>query len=218
MAREKSPAERVGAEPPPPERRSFLWKAGATLSATLASATAVSGVPRMGRGAGTGSAADASRHALSRRLGALEDRDAIAALHHALGRAIDAGRYEELAALLAPDAAVDFHGALGAEPCPTLVLDRPAPGQEIRVAVDRRSAEARFTCLVRMRSSLAPQDSASLGSLAEMARQQGQANQVWWERGTLDNRYVRVRGAWKIQRLAYRTLERARSPLELEDL
>ncbi|MGH8326446.1 MAG: nuclear transport factor 2 family protein, partial [Steroidobacteraceae bacterium] len=73
-------------------------------------------------------------------------------------------------------------------------------------------------CLVRMRSSLSPQDSASLGSLAEMARQQGQANQVWWERGTLDNRYVRVRGAWKIQRLTYRTLERARSPLELEDL
>src|SRR5262245_28265737 len=79
------------------ERRSFLWKAGAALSATAASAAAMAsaGAPRA-----TNTSED----------GAREDADAIRRLHQSFASALNERRYEDLVALFAEDAEVHFNG------------------------------------------------------------------------------------------------------------
>lgn len=188
------------------ERRSFLFNAGAVLSGTLASAAAVAAVPE-----GT------------RDIALRDDAVAIRELNHLYAEALNGRRFEDLVGLFADDAEVHFNGEaftgrsgvrrlyvehfghslesaqLGrAEPVHTLILEMPGRPEQIEVAVDRRSATARFSRLVQAEAAI-----VSRSSLADMARQQGQGVARWWEDGAYEIDYVRDRGAWKIRRLSY---------------
>jgi hypothetical protein len=144
-------------------RRSFLWKAGAAMSAALA--YAVPGMANHRSSQGDGSNPELDR--LSNRLGILEDEKAIRALHQTYETRLDAGRYEEIVDLFADDAAVVFNGGVFEgkkrgvsrlylncfNPGLTGKKLGPAPGFEphseqlqetISVAADRLSAWARF--------------------------------------------------------------------------
>jgi SnoaL-like domain len=188
------------------ERRSFLFNAGAVLSGTLASAAAVAAVPSDAKGA------------------ALEDDiAAIGALNRRYAEALNERRPETLVGLFAEDAEVHFNGgvfigrsglrrlyvghfgsvledALPGRPeaVHTLVLERPGRPERIEVAADRRSAAARFNRLVQVEAGI-----VSSGSLADMARQQGQGVARWWEDGAYTVDYVRIRETWRIRRLVY---------------
>jgi SnoaL-like domain len=202
--------------PPTVPRRSFIWKAGAALSATLASAGAAATAP-----AGT-SKEELAR--LSNQLGMLEDTNAIRRLHRAYGDALNNRLHENLVNLFADDSEVHFNGNLFVgkdtgirrlyvehfgqrlaayrhEPIHVFLLDQTRPEDLVEVAADRKSAQARFHCLVQAQAAV-----ASNLPIMEMARQQGQGILHWWESGLYENAYVKEGEVWKIQRLGYRAI------------
>jgi SnoaL-like domain len=183
-----------------------MFKAGALLSGTLASAAAAAAAPLAAKGSGP--------HC---------DSDAIRELNRRYGQTLNEHRLEDLVGLFADDAEVRFNGgefvgrdgvrrlyvehfgrslerepADRAEPVHTLVLDMPGRPQLIETAADGKSATARLSRLVRAEAAI-----VSHSSLAEMAREQGQGIVRWWEDGAYEIDYVRVRDGWKIRRLAY---------------
>ncbi len=215
--------------PPAPrtaERRSFIWKAGAVLSATVASAAAMAGG---GTARATNAPGDAKElERLAHQLGLREDADAIRQLQQSFARALNERRYEDLVALFADDAEVHFNGnvfvgqARGVrqlyveqfgrrftdahpEPAQACVVDSDEPCS-IDVSADRQSATARFPCRVQIETAL---DGPS--SLVEMARQQGQGLMHSWEHGQYENSYVKCGADWKIRELRYRAVGRAQS-------
>ena len=194
-------------------RRSFFWKAGAAFSATLASVAV--GATRLG--ASEPGSADEQR----KQLDLLEDTHAIRGLHYAYGNALNQRQYEEVVHLFADDSEVYFNGGLfvgkdhgvrrlyvehfgrrltAGEDAPVhaYLLDRSPQQDSIEVAPDRKTAKARFHCLIRVEAAL-----TSNLPLIEMARQQGQGIRQWWEGGVFENAYVQEDGVWKIKQLAY---------------
>lgn len=198
-------------------RRSFLWKAGAAVSAAVAAA-----VPGMASNRHKGaSIADADRLALQ--LGILEDEKAIRTLHRGYEASLDEGLYEEAAAFFAEDAEVVFNGGvfkgrsagiarlycelfrqgltgkkLGPAPDPEAGM---APRQEtMTVAADRMSARAQFPFSIQVGNPLPD------APLVRMARLQGGGIQKWCESGVYEISYVKsaTDGTWKIQRLEHR--------------
>jgi len=198
------------------ERRSFIWKAGAALTGTVASAAAI-GAAETSRAGASGDSPELQR--LSNELALREDADAIRQLHHAFGTALNERRFEDLVGLFADDAEVHFDGRVFAgrrgirslyverfgrqhqrptlEPVHARLVDS-AQQASVEVAPDRQSAKGRFPCVTQVECAI---DCRS--PLVEMARQQGQGVRQWWEHGLYENSYAKRGGAWKILELRY---------------
>jgi hypothetical protein len=209
---------------PSPERRSFIWKMGAVLSAafasTFAGASELAGLSRPGADESGNLQGQVDR--LSHELGMLEDAKAIHKLHQAYGHYLDQGLHEEIVNLFAADAEVHFNGGifLGRDqgvrrlylqrfgqglnaqhegPVHGFLLDHAQQQDAVEVAPDRKSAKARFHCLVQAWAR-----DTSEYPMMDLARQQGQGILQWWEGGLYENSYVKEGEAWKIKLLDYR--------------
>jgi hypothetical protein len=208
---------------PSTDRRSFIWRTGSVFSAVLASAVAGISKPKSDD-AGT---LKEQIDRLSNQLGILEDTDAIRKLHHAYGYYLDKGIWEEIVRLFDEDGEVYFNGGIfeGKDkgvrrlyveyfgrgftgnnygPIHGFLLDQTQEKDAIDVAPDRKSAKARFHCLMQAGVQV-----VSDSPMMEMARQQGQGILQWWEGGIYENSYVRDGNIWKIRRLDYRALWQA---------
>jgi hypothetical protein len=204
-------------------RRSFIWKTGSVLSAVLASAVAGISKPRADEACTLKEKVDQ----LSNQLGIFEDTNAIRKLHHAYGYYLDKGAWEEIVNLFADDGKVYFNGGIfeGKDrgirrlyidyfgqgftgniygPVQGFLLDQTQEQDVVDVAQDRKSAKARFHCLMQMGAKI-----VSDSPMMEMARQQGQGIVQWWEGGVYKNSYVRKGDIWRIQRLDYRAIWQA---------
>jgi hypothetical protein len=201
-------------------RRSFMWKAGAAVSAALASA-----VPGMSsRKSGQEDGSEAER--LANRLGILEDENSIRALHRNYETLLDSSRYEEVVELFAEDAEVVFNGGIyqgrknnisrlycdcfnssltGKKigPAPGFEVDPEQHPETIKVAADRRSASAQFHYSIQVGTPMAPDS-----QLVQMARLHGGGIAHRCEGGIYDVSYVKDArdGSWKIWRLEHRAL------------
>ncbi len=210
---------------PNTERRSFIWKAGAALSAVLA--TAVPGVSKSRFKKDTDLKAKVQR--LSKQVGLLEDENAIRSLHKAYENHLDRGEYEEIVNLFTDDAEVIFNGGVfkgkksgvyrlyhdhfsaglagkKMDPAPGFQLNAEQQEDFVEVASNRGSAKARFTYSIQvgapMKSDL---------QLVKMARLQGEGIMKWWEGGIYDVTCVKNTkdGNWKIKRLEHRVFSKA---------
>ncbi len=189
-------------ESPKPDsgRRSFMWKAGAAMSAVVASAAA--GFPKSGA-----DKADIQK-----------DANAVRTLHRTYEARLHEGRYEEALDLFEDNAEVVYNGGLfkGEKSLSRLYCNffrsgqtgkkiEPAPGFEIdavdivEVAGDRKSAVGRFPYSIQAGTPM-KDDS----SLVAMARLQGEGIVKWWEGGICEASYVKAGKNWKIKRLQYR--------------
>jgi hypothetical protein len=201
---------------PNADRRSFIRKTGAALSAVLA--TAVAGISKS-------KTDEDPAGRLSARLGILEDANAVRTLYQSYESYLDQGMYEEIVNLFADDGEVYFNGGLfsGKEKgIRRLYLGQfgegltgkkvePAPGQQretIEVATDRKYAKAHFPFSIRVGIPLGPES-----TLVQMARLQGQGIVHWWESGICKSSYVRVGDVWKIRKIEYRTMLQASQAL-----
>jgi hypothetical protein len=198
-----------------PGRRSFLWKAGAAMSAVVASAVA-----------GVSGAKQSTDTTLQDRIGRLEDANTIRRLHQAFESRLDRGMYEDVVGMFADDAEVVFNGGLfaGKEGIRRLYCDHfnsgltgkkiePAPGfrlepeqqQDIvEVALDRKAATGQFPYSMQAGTPMTGDS-----SLVQMARLQGEGIVKWWEGGVYHASYVKVGAGWKIKRLEYRAASKA---------
>ena len=214
----------IEAAPRTVERRSFIWKAGAALTGTVASAAAMGAADRSSATPATADSKELDR--LSNQLGLREDADAIRQLHRAFGSALNERRYEDLVRLFADDARVHFNGEVFAgrargirslyvgqfgrggeaqrpEPVHACLVDSTHEAR-IEVSADRQSATARFPCLTQVECAI-----EGSTPLLEMARQQGQGVLQWWEHGLYENAYVKHGREWKILELRYSAAGRA---------
>jgi hypothetical protein len=193
-------------------RRSFLWKAGAAMTAAAAAV-----VPGMAKGSDE-SNADADR--LARQLGILEDEKAIRALHQTYETMLDSGNYEVLAGLFKEDSTVVYNGGIynGRKSIDRLyrghfsagMIGRKighAPGSEaspetVTVAADRQSAQAQFSYSIQAGAPM-PES-----QLVQMARLQGGGISKWCESGIYEISYAKCRkdGNWKISKLEHRVI------------
>lgn len=196
-------------------RRSFVFKAGAAVSAALASAAAGFSKP--------GAGPDAEVKRLSHQLGILEDEREVRRLHQSYESLLDQGMYDEVAALFADDAEVVFNGGVfaGKDKGVCRLYSRvfragltgkkigPHHGSSldeaqasITVEADRRSARARFPYCIQVGTPM-PSDLP----LVQMARLHGGGIMKWCESGTCEVSYVKDNGGtWKIKKLEYRVL------------
>jgi hypothetical protein len=211
----KSPKRHTG-------RRTFIWKTGAVMSAVVASA--VAGFSKSGADRGTGLQDQVDR--LSRRLGGLEDANAIRRLHQGYESHLTEGAYEEVVGMFADDAEVVYNGGLFAgkegirrlycdhfaprlcgkkiEPAPGFELDAAQQQDIVEVAADRRTAAGRFPYSMQVGEPM-----TANSSLVDMARLQGEGIVKWWEGGRYEASYVKVGEGWKIKRLEYRAVSKA---------
>jgi hypothetical protein len=206
-------------------RRSFIWKLGAGVSATLATAAAST--------AGMASAVTASAETAvavnpALRAALLEEEKTLRKFHQAFEQAIDKGLHEEVIGMFADDAEVVFNGGVfkRSQGVSRLYRDHfpsgktgrrmaPAPGFElaadqqrdsVEVSADLRSAKAVFPYSIQVGM---PFETES--SLAAMARLHGEGVRTWWEGGVYRVSYRKDAAdrPWKISRLEYDTLSRA---------
>ena len=131
-------------------RRSFMWTAGAALSAPLAVVGA------------TTPPAVVEEDTLTR-LTRLEDVNAIRALNQTFARLVDAGAHEEITHLFFDPANVRIDPEVRG-----LTADGFGEHDAIEVARDRTTATALLHCTVRAESPIEPDC-----PLLEMARQEG---------------------------------------------
>lgn len=206
-------------------RRSFIWKAGAGVSALLAAS-----VPGT-LGAGTNNATNLKARVdrLSGEVGILKDEHKIRRLHQTYENLLDRGMYEEVVDLFTDESEVIFNGGLfkgkrsgvnrlycncfrsgltgkRVHYLPGILPDIGEQQDMIKVLPDRKSASARFTYSIQVGSPVIT-DSV----LVEMARLHGEGRMKWWEGGTCEISYIKdLKGEkWKIKRLEYRTLSKA---------
>ena len=168
-------------------RRSFFWKAGATLSAPLALVTTRASGSRVESG-----------EALKARLAHLEDVNAIRELHQTFARHVNARAHEEVVKLFADPSEAQIDQSIR-----NLSADQFGERDVIEVAAGRNAATARFHCTVRTETAIEPSC-----PLVEMARQQGDGVVRHSERSVLEIACVKQGGVWKI-RFATRAAERA---------
>jgi len=163
-------------------RRSFFWKAGATLSAPLALTTArASGSSAEGTGA------------LETRLANLEEVNAIRELHQNYASHINAREHEAIVRLFAAPSEAQIDASIR-----NLSADDFGEHDVIEVAADRNTATAHFHCTVQTETAIEPSC-----PLVEMARQQGEGVIRASEKRVLEVTYVKESGAWKIHSSAY---------------
>jgi hypothetical protein len=196
-------------------RRSFLWKAGAAVTAAAAAA-----VPAIAKGKVEGNS-EAER--LAHKLGILEDERAIRTLHKRYENLLDAGKYEEIAGLFSEDASVVFNGGMfeGKRGVGRLYRNHfsagrtgrkigPVPGhhavqETVTVAADRRSARGQFSYAIQVGKPM-----TSGLSLVDLARLHGEGIMKWCECGVYEISYTKndTDGSWKIARLEHRVESR----------
>ncbi len=201
-------------------RRSFIWKAGAAVSALLATAVPAVAMPIFKKEKGL----ESEMERLNNRVGILEDEKSVHALHRTYEALLDRGDYENLVELFSNDSEVIFNGGLykGKETGVRRLFCglfrsgmtgkriSPAPGFEsafepahdhIQISSDRGSAEAWFSYSIQVGAPL-----ISDSVLIKMARLQGGGVMKWWEGGACNISCVKdaVNGAWKIKRLEYK--------------
>lgn len=203
-------------------RRSFIWKAGAALSAVLA--TAIPAVSMTGPSGGKDPKKEADR--LACKLADLEDEKKIRLLHQDFETLLDSLEYENLVKLFSHDGEVKFNGGVfkGKEKgvrrffCEYFRSGQagkkmiPAPGFElnndskIEVSSNHLKAKAQYPFSIQVGS---PMISDSV--LIKMARLQGGGILRWWEGGLYQVSYAKDAGDgnWKIKTLEYHTLARA---------
>jgi len=204
-------------------RRSFLRRAGAAMSAVLAST--VAGVSKSGPDHGAGLKDEMDK--LSNQIGCLEDANVIRRLHQTYESYLDKGMYEEVVNLFADEGEVVFNGGAFAGKdkgvrrlyCDHFLQGRtgrkiePAPGFEpdpaqlqdvVEIAPDRRSASARFPYSMQVGTPI-----VSDSQLVQMARLQGQGIIRWWEGGVYEASYVKDGDGWKIKILEFRVTAKA---------
>lgn len=186
-------------------RRSFIWKAGAAMSAVVASAA--TGFSKSG----------------VERTDFLEDANAVRTLHRTLEVRLHEGRYEEVLELFAENAEVVYNGGLfkGQKGIRRLYCDlfrsgmtgkkiEPAPGFEIdtvdtvEMAANGKTATGRFPYSIQVGTPMQGES-----SLVKMARLQGEGIRKWWEGGTYEVTYVKAGRSWKIRKLEYRAVSKA---------
>jgi hypothetical protein len=201
-----------------------MWKAGAALSAVLA--TAVPGMARTKMNNDTNLKTKIDR--LTKQVGMLEDENTIRSLHKTYENNLDNGKYEEVVNLFTNDAEVIFNGGVfkgknrgvhrlytehfsagltgkKIAPAPGFQPDTEQQQDIIEVSPDSRAARARFTYSIQVGT---PMNMDS--TLVRMARLQGEGIIKWWEGGTYEVSYVKdIKGdKWKIKRLEYRVLSK----------
>ncbi len=210
-------ALRVNSKEPTQERRSFLCKMGAALSAVVAAG--VPGVAQL-RSDEQGSLKEQVER-LSRQLGTVEDTKAIHKLHQTYGHYLDKGIYEEIVNLFSEDAQAYFNGGIfvGRDkgirrlyvdrfgrgptvkndgPVHGVLLDRIRHQDAVEFTPDGKFAQARFHCLMQVSA----RDTTKY-PMMDLARQQGQGILQWWEDGLYENTYVKDGDIWKIETLSY---------------
>jgi hypothetical protein len=203
-------------------RRSFVWRAGAAMSAMAASA--VAGISKSSPDSDDGSKSAMDR--LSNQVGRLEDANAIRRLHDTYESHLNKGMYEEAAGMFVDEAEAVYNGGLfaGKKGIRRLYCDHfasrqagkkitPAPGFEpdaseqqeiVEVAADRKTASCQFSYSMQVGEPM-----AGNSSLEQMARLQGEGIVKWWEGGVCEANYVKVGESWKIQRLEYKPVSKA---------
>ncbi len=149
---------------------------------------------------------------LARRVDRLESAQAVRNLQHAYGYYLDKCLYSEVVGLFSADCEIVFMGGIyrgipgarrlyagrfrgrftdgGDGPVPGFLLDHPQLQDVVHVDEDGEHASARFRTLMQA------------GTHDSVDHPRSRAAQ-WWEGGLYENRYVRERGVWKIQRLRY---------------
>jgi hypothetical protein len=214
-----------GSGQPDKGRRSFMWKAGAGLSAVLAAT--LPGMARAGTKKDTNLKARVD--SLSREVGILREENKIRLLHQTYEDLLDRRMYEEVVDLFTDDSEVVFSGGIfkgkrsgvkrlyckrfksgltgkRIQHIPGILPDIEEEQDMIEVMPDRKSARSRFTYSIQVGTPIVF-DSV----LVEMARQMGGGIKTWWEGGTYDISYVKdIRDeTWKMRRLEYKVLSRA---------
>ena len=195
-------------------RRSFIWKAGAAMSAAVASA--VAGV--------SGANAEAGFRG---RTGSLEEAESVRRLHHKHAAYVDRGMYAEAVDMFAENGEVIFKGGIfigkdkgirrlycerfnsgmtgrKIERAPGFELDPEQQHEIVEVAADGKSATGKFPYSIQVGM---PMEGES--SLVEMARLQGSGIVKWWEGGICEISCIKTGETWKIQRLEYRMTVKA---------
>jgi hypothetical protein len=165
-------------------RRRFFLQASAALSVPLAA----SAVRASEAGAGDGSA--------NARLAALEDENAIRALQQAYARLVNSGAHEKVHGLFANPAAARLDASVR-----SLATDGFGEQDTIAIAPNRTTATAETHCAVQTETPIGPNC-----TLVEMARGQGEGVLRRTEKRVLASSYVKVDGAWKIERLMWERL------------
>ena len=203
-------------------RRSFIWKAGAAVSAVLATAVPAISMPKFTKDKGLKSEVDR----LTGMINSLEDEKKINVLHKNFENLLDNGQYENIADLFSVDGEVVFNGGIfkGKEKgirrlfCELFRSGQtgrkmiPAPGFEfnsesrVDISQDRKTAKAQFPFSIQVGAPI-----ISDSVLFKMARLQGGGTMKWWERGTYKLSYIRDTkdGSWKIKKLEFQTLSKA---------
>jgi hypothetical protein len=131
---------------------------------------------------------------LSARVAALEDANAIRALHQTYVRLVNASAHEEVATLFA-----DPSAALVDDNVRNLSADRLGEHDVIDVAPVDGTATARLHCTVETATAIEPSC-----TLVQMARLQGEGVVKKSERRVLESTCVKQNGIWKFERAAYR--------------
>ena len=204
---------------PDKTRRSFIWKAGAGLSALLAAS--VTGI------AGTGTNNDKKLKTdiekLSEKIGILEDEKEIRSLYKTYENLLDKGKYEEITGLFTDDSEVVFNGDFykgrkdgvnrlycnhfrsgstgkKIDRMQGVLPDKGTHQDTVQIMPDRKSARARFTYSIQVGAPL-----ISDSALIDMARLQGEGIMKWHEGGICDICFIKnLKGnTWKIKRLEY---------------
>lgn len=158
-------------------------KQTATRRRFFAGASAVLAAPAIAA-AEAGEAGD--RDTLAARLAAFEDANAIRELQRAYAAHLNAGAPAAAAALFAAPVRATFDETIRG------LSDSAA--ESLSIAPDRRTAEARSACVVRIET---PIDAPGC-TLVDMARAQGEGTMRRTERRELAQTFVRIDGVWKI--------------------
>ena len=215
----------ISDEKPNTGRRSFMWKAGAAVSAVLATALPAMSVQKTGKDIELKNEVDR----LTSKLGSLEDENKILGLHRIFETHLDKGNYENLVDMFTSDGEVKFNGGIfkGKErgvrrlfckqfssgmtgrkmvSAPGFELNNDLKGFKVEISRDGKTAKAQFPYSIQVGTPI-----ISDSVLVKMSRLQGGGVMKWWESGTYNVSYVKdlKDGSWKIKRLVYDTLLRA---------
>jgi carotenoid cleavage dioxygenase len=214
-----------GEKQPNTERRSFVWKVGAGVSALLACAVPGMSKPRINPNTNLKTRVNQ----LSNQLGILEDENTIRKLHQTYETCLNNGMYKEVIDLFTEDGEVLFNGGIfqgkrkgvhrlycehfksgltgkKIDPAPGFQSNVEQQQDTLKVATDRKSAKAQFTYSMQVGVPM-----VSDSQLVKMARLQGQGIMKWWEGGVYEVSYVKDMkdGSWKIKRLEHRVSSQA---------
>lgn len=206
-------------------RRSFMWKAGAAVSAVLAASVPAMSMPNSGKDDSLNNEVDR----LSAKLKTLEDETKIRELHRSFESLLDRGRYEDLVDLFSADGQATWNGGIfkGKErgvrrffcdcfragktgkkvaPAPGFEFDSEQLHEKIEIYGEHQTATARFPYSMQVGTPL-----LSDSVLVQMARLQGGGIMKWWEGGSCLVSFIKeVEGnSWKIKSIDFQALARA---------